>query len=560
LTADGQIIDYNGDIQVCINGPYQQEYALEIIEEIITTHDFDGIFFNMGGFQTRNYSGDYFGPCHCEHCQQAFADMFGLSLPVKEDMADPVYRHYTVFKERVIEAHHRKVYDFITNLRPDIAIANHREMRAGFVRQESNTAIDRALPHWQYSASDNTKWVVGSYPQMVCTNTTVDFIDFPYRHVAVSPQQQRLRLAQNTANGGAVDFYLIGRLDNHEDRSGYAPVKELFHYRAAHEEDYRDIHSLAKIALLNGPGANQQEFRGWFRFLTENHFPFDTRLVDTALELPWDQYQAIIMPDLQPISDALADMIDNFVEAGGVLIAAGRSGFWDEQYEPRALPAFRSLGIEQVEQIRTEMRSSYFKLNDKRDFPRFDAVDLLYLDSPYIHAQYAPEAELHLQLIPPHMFGPPERCYYTQTTDHPGLIIHPYGQGRAIYLPWLPGSLFQRQGYVNTTDFVADLLENVAGLTAVNGNLSPMVEVTRFAKADGSYELLHLVNGSGHFGVSFFAPVTMTNLEVVIPCDQEPQSVQGLVSGQNFGYQSQPGQLTIQVPRLELMEAIKINF
>jgi hypothetical protein len=155
--------------------------------------------------------------------------MFGLSLPVKEDMVDPVYRHYTVFKERVIEAHHRKVYDFITNLRPDIAIANHREMRAGFVRQESNTAIDRALPHWQYSASDNTKWVVDSYPQMVCTNTTVDFIDFPYRHVAVSPQQQRLRLAQNTANGGAVDFYLKGRLDNHEDRSGYAPVKELIH-------------------------------------------------------------------------------------------------------------------------------------------------------------------------------------------------------------------------------------------------------------------------------------------------------------------------------------------
>ena len=77
---------------------------------------------------------------------------------------------------------------------------------------EANTALDRPLPHWQYSASDNTKWAVSSYPEMVSSGTTVDFIDFPYRHVAVSPYQQALRLAQNLANGGALDYYLIGRL------------------------------------------------------------------------------------------------------------------------------------------------------------------------------------------------------------------------------------------------------------------------------------------------------------------------------------------------------------
>ena len=28
LTATGEIIEYNGDVQVCLNGGYQQEYAL----------------------------------------------------------------------------------------------------------------------------------------------------------------------------------------------------------------------------------------------------------------------------------------------------------------------------------------------------------------------------------------------------------------------------------------------------------------------------------------------------------------------------------------------------
>ena len=164
--------------------------------------------------------------------------MFGQALPVKEDMEDPVFRNYTVFKERTLRAHHEKVYDFLVTRWPHLAIANHREFRRGFIRQESNTALARPLPHWQYSGSDNTKWAVTNYPEMVSSNTTVDFIDFPARHVAVSPHQQALRLVQALANGGSLDFYLIGRLDNHEDRSGYAGIREIFGYHAANEDAY----------------------------------------------------------------------------------------------------------------------------------------------------------------------------------------------------------------------------------------------------------------------------------------------------------------------------------
>jgi hypothetical protein len=559
LSPEGKIADYNGDVHVCINGDYQQHYAPKIMEELLTRLDFDGIFFNMGGYQTRDYSGNYYGICHCRRCQQGFQEMFGLPLPKKEDLADPVFRKYSVFKQYTLRAHHEKVYRFITDLRPDICIANHLEFRRGFIRQESNTAINRPLPHWQYSASDNTKWATSSYPAMVSSNTTVDFIDFPYRHVTVSPQQQKLRLAQSLANGGALDYYLIGRLDNHEDRSGYIGIKEIFHYHASNEQTYLNIRSKANIALLNGPYANTNEFRGWFRFLVENHFLFDTLMVDTALELPWDKYQAIILPDLQALSDELANRIDQFVSEGGILISVSQSGFRDAGYELRSQPALKSPGIEQVQRIRTDMISSYFKLDDKRGFSRFVETDLIYMDGSYIYAQYTAKAEPRLKLIPPHNYGPPERCYYELITDQPGFIVHPFGRGKAIYIPWLPGSLFHRQGYVNTTDFVTDLLEGVAGLIPVQGNLSPMVEVTRFEKIDGSYELLHLVNGSGHFGVSFFAPVTMTNIEVAIPSPQQPKTLTSLVWGRSYNYTWQDGHLTVQIPRLELFDAIKIE-
>ena len=64
-TPEGDIVDYNGDVHACINGGFQREYMLEILRETLTELPVDGIYFNMAGYQTRDYSGVYHGICHC---------------------------------------------------------------------------------------------------------------------------------------------------------------------------------------------------------------------------------------------------------------------------------------------------------------------------------------------------------------------------------------------------------------------------------------------------------------------------------------------------------------
>lgn len=558
-TADGRIVDYNGDVHVCVAGDYQQIYALQIIEEALTTLDVDGIFFNMGGFQTRDYSGVYYGPCHCAACQRAFGEMYGLPLPRVEDLADPAYRKYRVFQRQVVNDLNARVQALIHRLRPEICIDRDTSGN-GYIRQESNTALDRPLPHWQYSASANTKWAVSSYPSMISSNTTVDFIDFPTRHVAVSPHQQALRLVQSLANGGALDYYLIGRLDNHADRSGFAPIRRLFAYHAAHGEEYVGLRPRAEIALLDDSRGNSAECRGWYRALSEHHHLFDLPQVDAALDLPWERYRAVILPDLRYLSDALAARLDRFVAEGGVLIASGQAGFYDQDYEPRPAPALQCLGIGRVEQVRHDMRGSYLLFGDKTSFPRFADTDLVYLDGDYIYYQPIEPATPQMRLMPPQPFGPPERCYGETVLARPGYMVRPYGQGRAIYIPWMPGALFHRQGHLNTADWLADVLEGVAGLRPVAGNLPPQVEVTLGEQASGRGWLLHLVNASGHFGNSFYAPLPLCNLWVEIACPSAPQAVYSLVQEAEVPWRYQDGRLRLEIAHLELFEALRIGW
>ena len=72
-SIQGEPVLYNDTAAVCVNGPYQQECSLQILEEVIGNYPVDGVFFNMFGYQTRDYSNRYVGICQCDSCRQRFA-------------------------------------------------------------------------------------------------------------------------------------------------------------------------------------------------------------------------------------------------------------------------------------------------------------------------------------------------------------------------------------------------------------------------------------------------------------------------------------------------------
>ena len=75
--ANGEPVIYNGLYSTCINGNYYREHALTILAEALERYEVDGLFFNMFGNPSTDYSGVPTGPCHCQACQDA------LSRPIR---------------------------------------------------------------------------------------------------------------------------------------------------------------------------------------------------------------------------------------------------------------------------------------------------------------------------------------------------------------------------------------------------------------------------------------------------------------------------------------------
>jgi hypothetical protein len=402
---------------------------------------------------------------------------------------------------------------------------------------------------------------------MVSSVTSVDFIDMLYRFSAVSPHHQELRIIQALANGGFADFYQVGRLDNHPDKSGYEPLKKLFKYHKDHEDDYHSSVSSSDIALVKPTvnffdvlkKADIDEYFGWYCLLTQNHYFFDCINSGSLLKLPLEKYKTIILPDLQNLDDETALKLDNFVKDGGTLISTGETAFYDGQSNRRRSPVFSCLGVERLGYVGRGIISAYFKFEDKLNFPHFKDTDLVYLRGIYCYADYAESVQKYLKLIPPHNHSPAEDAYYTNVTDFPGFTVNNFGKGRGVFIPWKPGHEYYNLGFPAMGNFMADVLEHTLGLRAVGGNLPPMVEVSCTQKIDGSACYIHLVNDSGFFCGSYFEPLELHNLTAEIPWSgKAPSSVVSMVSGADMKYQLQGDILTLFFDRLNLFEAVKI--
>ncbi|MCM1542782.1 MAG: beta-galactosidase [Blautia sp.] len=531
VRADGEIVNYNGDVHVCPNSEYQQEKMFDILTEALTKYPFDGVFCNMSGFLVVDYSGNYHGSCHCENCRTKFRQMFGAEIPERDDPKNPDYIKYMGFKARCTAEHTRRLREHIKSINPELAVNG-----VDFARTESATEID--VPQWVYSGSSNTRKTIGNGKPLIADNESVDFMGFRYRDISVSPHQMALRQWQLLANGGNTSVYIMGHLGNHGDRSWYEPTRQVFAFHKEHEALYTGLRPCARTAILHKGlmGRNDPEVYGWIRALTESHIPFlEMNLKEVKGIEDLKGIHTLILGDCRVLSEEQAAIFDLFAERGGTLLVTGDTGMMTPTMEKRTQMPLKALGVQNMAEKRSGLMSTMLEIlpRDREVFSESRETPYIAIGGELYQAESEPGAVTYTRVIGEHPFGPPERCYFTgeAETDIPGVIVNSYGEGQGIYVPWMIGSFYFKEGYLNTLHFMRDILYGLAGLCSLAPALTPMVELCISENED--CRVIHLINNTGFFGNTFFAPVPVRDI-VLEPGNEWDMGTAAAKAGRNI--------------------------
>lgn len=507
-TKDGEVVRYHDTVATCVNGEYQRRLSLDIIKEVITNYPVDGIFFNMFGYITKDYSGNYFGICRCENCKRLFKQMYGYELPQREDISDPAYQAYVEFKRVTVHDLLKSVYDMVKGINDDIAISTYALDYVDIVRNESNSAVDRPLPHWVYDSPDNVAMIEDSFPDKIVSNCAINAVDIPYRFMGVSDVFNRLRLYGNLAAGSGLDWCIIGNFDDYPDRSNFDGVKEVFAFHERHAQYFGHFVTKRKVLIVtNGYRFiedDNAEFRGIYKMLKEAHVQFSEIMVE-ALPCHLDelaQYECIILPGIRHLPRQVVEVLESFP---GCLISTGSSLRGEEESLSRLFGVC-------LKERESSVRGTYLKMAPDSVFPDFArrGQRWIYLDLPYDHMTIDGDAQGWMPLVASSMYGPPERCFGHVETEEPmASMWHKH-----IYLPWSLGALYMKQGYEEMKRVLFDLLDVVQPIPKeYDTNAPEMVEIFLDQTQEGYY-LLQLRNLTGFNGSTFFKPLHLKDLYV----------------------------------------------
>ncbi len=164
----------------------------------------------MFGYQTRDYSGTYYGRCYCDNCQRQFNEKFGLPIPHPNEDDESILRAYREFQDETTKEMLDRIHALVKGKRPDIAIATYHHHKVDIVKHESNTALFRPLPKWIYSASENVKSTQDTWHDKCVSNICINAVDLSHRFVGVSEYEVAIRLYQSIASGSGLSFCIIG--------------------------------------------------------------------------------------------------------------------------------------------------------------------------------------------------------------------------------------------------------------------------------------------------------------------------------------------------------------
>ena len=547
----------------CPNNDEYRAFTIAQILEVIA-YDVDGIFNDMTFWP---------GICVCPSCRTKYLAQTGREIPRKIDWRNPEWVAFQRFREECMAGFTQDITAAI-KARKDMTVTHQTSTIMHGWTQGYTLGIAAAC---DYTSGDfyggKYQHILGSkvlaaatrnLPYEFMTSRCVNLRD----HTSMKSEAELTAEAATTlANAGAYFFIDAinpdGTLESEVyDRLGnvsrklapftaavkrHRPVivaDKAFYYSSA---AYVDESASSDIMTPSGGKPAVEEMSGASIVLTRAHMPF--RAVTSATE-DYSGLNTIIMNNILYTTPEENARLRQFVADGGTLIATGLTSL----YQPDGTTT-GDFGLADVFGVASANAKA-------KRFHYLSFLDRHWLVSSHASAPLvkATAAKLLARIVEP-VFDPDAEQYASihsnppgVETEYAGLTVNAYGKGKCIYLS-SPVLTLQQDAQQTFGTWL--FREFAPSNSVLDTNAPPCVEITVNRSTTANAYLIGFVNYQKELPN---VPVRDISVTLRLPEGAAPTSCTRISDGGAVTPQAADGALVLNVPCLETLEIIEVQF
>ena len=556
----------------CALGPYNFEFMTEVIKEIVSSYQVDGVFSNR-------WTGS--GMCYCEHCRQNFHAAAGMDLPRTTNPREPSRRAYIAWRQqRLFDLWH--LWDSeIRAINPAAcyipnsgggALADLDMKTIGerapilFADRQGRSGV--AAPWASGKSGKEFRSTMGRKP--IGGIFSVGFEE-PYRwkDSVQSGAEVRLWALDGIANGLRPWFTKFSA--TLYDRRWLPVVEDLYGWLYRNERYLRNQQPLARVAIVYSQQTAQFYGRkvedhtlGYYQALIEARIPFEMvhdRLLDAAHV---DPFKVLIFPNVAALSARQCDEIREFVKRGGSIVATHETSLYDEWGNRRADFGLADLfGASYDGAVDARMQNSYLQLGERHPILHgLDNAGRIINGVSRVHTRtIGSYPNPPLTLIPSYPDLPMEEVFPRVTRSGiPEVFVRELGKSRVVYFPWDIDRTFWEilaADHGTLLRNAVDWATNEPRPVTVTG--PGVLDVTIWRQKDSlTVHLVNLTNPMMMKGpIREFIPSPPQEVTIRVPA--KPKRVRLLVSAHQPAVREAAGEVTLTVPSILDHEVIAVE-
>ena len=332
----------------CLLSPYG-ETVIDLLVARIREFDVDGFQFD-GWYQCEF--------CRCPSCLANYQKDTGQEVPLKMDIADPVYLRYMVWRDKRLLDRMIQLRKAVHAVKPDAVLVNWNNRDAGrgvpsWMPETLNAEVDWVNKEWWDSYDVSAVWLfkrlrasagdrpAGVQPYMFMRHG-YDVQSGVYHGSSAPSEEVFYRMHKILATGSIPILWPGARqawAETDSDRMSRDLVDFLPLVHQTETLKYAaclDSLTTAAMARQNPKQSEVLSHRsGIARALLEAHIPFDVLSEHNLTAERLSCYKVLVLPNTACMSDRLVRLIRQFVAEGGGLVATYESSLCDARGDRR---------------------------------------------------------------------------------------------------------------------------------------------------------------------------------------------------------------------------------